>query len=122
MEFTAEIEGLEELKIAAAHAEEDLRDELRTVSLEAAESGIQEAQANHPYEDQTFRLSGSARAVPVRGEAEMRWPADYASHVDEGTSRARAYPFTPQATQRATAALEAGAERAVKRFIRKIEE
>jgi len=41
--------------------------------------------------------------------------------VDAGTSRARAYPFTPQASQRAQASLERGTERAVVRFKDKLE-
>lgn len=109
-----------ELDAFAHIAEEAVADLVRDVRRgvqDAADAGIREAQDNHPYVDRSFRLSGSAQATPVTGddfdpEAEMTWPAPYARFVDKGTTRARPYPFTPQARGRAEAALDRAVETA----------
>jgi hypothetical protein len=75
------------------------------------------------YTDRTGHLSGigdggsdenSHADQTEDGEAEMIWPVDYASFVDEGTTRSRAYPFTPRAKEVAAKTLVRAAERAIK--------
>lgn len=105
---------------------------LRGGVLDAAKQGINEAKRNHPYTDRTGTLSGyresedggATSAEQVDGlpdgeeAADMVWPPDYASFVDKGTSRSRAYPYTPQAREHAEKALQRNTERAVESFER----
>lgn len=78
-------------------------------ALAAAVAGVEAAQADHPYTDRTYQLSGSAHAEPRSGVrspgAVMIWPADYASYVNNGTERSKPYPFVPRAMEAAEAAL-----------------
>lgn len=64
-------------------------------AYEAAEAGVQAAQHDHPYEDHTYMLTDTAQATKgaVVSDAFMEWVQLYASFVDEGTTRARPYPF-----------------------------
>lgn len=118
------------LEIDVAHlqgvlrlATEELSSDLHRAGVAAAEGGVAAAKERHPYEDRTGDLTGEARAIPNEaiGGADMTWPEDYASYVDEGTSRAKPYPFTPLATQVADRDLEHGAREAVEKFKRALE-
>ena len=122
-------EGLDALKAAFRRADDELRLELREVSLNAAAEGIRAARSEHPYTDRTYHLSGegdggsdeNSHAEQRRdGIAEMVWPVEYASFVDEGTNRSRPYPFTPQAHARAEQILQEGTERAVAEVLARI--
>lgn len=61
------------------------------VSIEAAEQGVEAVQAEHPYTDRTYFLSGGAHVEPNTGSdepgrgASIVWPAPYASFVQQGT-------------------------------------
>lgn len=117
--------AIDELTAVAKSAVDEFVDDVRVAVATAAEEGVREAQTNHPYTDRTYRLTGTARSTLTSGarlepEAEMTWPAPYAGFVDEGTSRARPYPFTPQASGRAEAALERAVEVAADNLERKI--
>ena len=109
------LEGLDEFGAAWGTAVSSGRTELAGASLEAAAEGIREAREDHPYTDRTGHLSGigdgggeqnSHAEQTDDGEAEMVWPVEYAGFVDQGTSRNRPYPFTPQARERAEAELQ----------------
>lgn len=70
----------------------------------AGDEGIRAEQADHPYTDRTYNLSGGAHVDPADDGGpgvDMVWPADYASFVNDGTERARPYPFVPIAEERA---------------------
>lgn len=116
---------VEALLAEAKAAVDEFVNDLRVAVAHAAEEGVREAQVNHPYTDRTYRLTGTARATLAGGprlepEAEMRWPAPYAGYVDEGTSRARPYSFTPQAVRRADEVLERDVEAAVAKLAEKL--
>jgi hypothetical protein len=112
--ITATVEGIPELRAALRATHEKLVIGLRGASLAAAKAGIEEARANHPYTDRTTSLSQDSYAeqVDVDGAlmAEMVWAPPvrpvYASYVNEGTTRNKAYPFTPQAERKAQEVLE----------------
>ena len=129
MSGSAVLEGLFELRLAMAVADERLADGLRKVSMKAAEAGILEARTDHPYTDRTFHLSGlgdggddtnSHATETDDGEAYMVWPVPYASFVDKGTSRSRPYPFTPQAEDKAAEVLQRETELMVDRVMTKL--
>lgn len=103
----------------------DLVHDVREAVTHAAAEGVREAQGNHPYTDRTYRLTGTAYPTNTYGgdlfpEAEMVWPAEYAGYVDEGTTRARPYPFTPQAVRRADEVLEQDLDAALEKFVGKL--
>jgi len=132
--FVVWLEGVAELQADIVHAERQLDADLREATLEAAAAGVIEAQQNHPYQDHrdpkksarwrgAIGLTDTSHAEQGDGgslrtgvHATMVWPADYASYVDKGTSRARAFPFTAQAEKVAEEKLEEGAARAVEKF------
>lgn len=120
MPFTATLEGLDELESSWNGAVTTMRDGLAEISLEAAAEGVREAQSNHPYTDRTHNLTGQSHAEQVDGEAEMVWPVAYAGFVDKGTSRAKPYPFTPQAEAVAEKVLAYGAEHVVDAALQKV--
>jgi hypothetical protein len=122
-------EGLDALKTAFRTADDDMRLGLREISLEAAAEGIREARTNHPYTDRTYHLSGegdggsnqnSHAEQRANGDAVMVWPVEYASYVDQGTSRSRPYPFVAQAEERAEQVLAYGAEVVVNEALSKM--
>lgn len=100
---------------------DELEHDTDNAAFTAADAGIEEAQANHPYTDRTRNLTGSAHVEPADDGgpgADMVWPAEYADYVDKGTERSRPYPFTPQAEDRAQASLDRSLETAVDRFVK----
>lgn len=132
--FDVTVEGLDDLQAEVRAAERQLEADLRHGVLLAAAAGVAEAQQNHTYQDHRdpkrshreggdLGLTDTAHAELVEGgslesgiEAEMVWPAGYASYVDKGTSRARAFPFTAQAEKVAEEKLEENVDRAVDTF------
>lgn len=78
-------------------------------AVDAAEDGVRAEQADHPYTDQTYNLSASAHVEPssedhASGEgsgADMVWPAEYASFVNEK----RGFRFTGIAVKAASDSL-----------------
>jgi hypothetical protein len=104
--INADVEGISELRSKLETANVRITTGLRGACLEAAAAGVEEARGNHPYQDQTYSLTGDAHAEQVEDEAEMVWPVRYASYVDEGTRKNRPYPFTPQAEAKASEVLE----------------
>ena len=114
-----DVSGLEK---SVEKGKRELRDDLRKVQRAAAEAGVEEEQEHHPYTDRTWQLTERAHVEEnAEGEAEMVWPKDYASFVDgrgyDPTAQASGrYAFTPIAEQRARAAAERGAEKAVERL------
>ena len=107
---------------AYRRAEDELATGLDSAAKEAAQEGVDAAKAQHPYRDRTHNLTDQAHVEPsaVRGDHFMTWPMEYASYVDQGTSRANPYPFTPLAEQAADRGLDHHARAAVDRFCTKI--
>lgn len=74
---------------------DELEHDVDRVAHEAAEQGVQAEQADHPYEDQTYELSGGAHVEELSGGDElergvaMTWPAKHASFVQQGTKEKR---------------------------------
>lgn len=111
------LEGLDELKAEHSAACDELDQDLNDAAVTAAGDGVKAAQDQHPYTDRTYQLTERAGVeLESFGEASMVWPKEYASFVDEGTSRNAAYPFTPIAKARAESSLDNGAELAVKKL------
>ena len=114
LRFHCSLEGATELQShwdAELHATDDA---LLDVGLEAARTGVEAEQAEHPYTDRTGNLTGNAHVEQTTDrEAEMVWPEEYASFVDKGTSTNKPYPFTPIAGQRAETTLARGTDVAV---------
>lgn len=104
-------------------AEATLADDLQRAGVKAAKDGVALARASHPYEDRTGNLTNNAHVEEDHaiGGGLMTWPEDYASYVDEGTSRARAFPFTPRARKLAAVMLNEGVQEAIARFRRALE-
>lgn len=98
----------------------ELEQDLQRASLDAADYGVEAMQQHHPYQDRTYALSGGMHVEPDDEEAVMVIPADYASFVDKGTSRSRAYPFTPLGEHAAEEALEQSVARALQAFAQKV--
>jgi hypothetical protein len=125
---------LGEFRSRLSRASEALRLDLREGVLDAAKQGIEEARRNHPYQDRTGALSGHTEGEggkstsaeqatdtePGEEAADMIWPVFYAGYVDQGTSRSRPYPFTPQAREAAATALQANISKAVEAFERNL--
>src|SRR5690242_15341349 len=111
------------LEHAALAADSELRSDLHRAGIDAAKSGIELARASHPYTDRTGELTGNAHVEEdhATGGGIMVWAEEYAGYVDEGTSRARAYPFTPKAKKLAGVMLNAGVNDAIARFKRALE-
>lgn len=116
--ITIEIDTEPVLRALAADAAQ-LEADLDEDAYQAARAGVIEAQQNHPYTDRTQQLTNTAHAErgPERGTSEMVWEMDYASFVDRGTSRARPYPFTPQAKEEAARVLDQRVTSTILRFI-----
>lgn len=114
--FTADIEGLEELKAEWAEGCDELGRDLETTTLLAAKDGIERAKTVHPYTDRTGNLTGEAHANALARGAAMVWGMTYASFVDQGTSRSRPYPFTPGAVAVAEESLDVHANAAVEKL------
>lgn len=108
---------------------------LREDTLEAAKDGAEHARTHHAYQDRTYHLTDTVTAQPISaGErdsfgqflpsadngaaAEIVWPMDYASFVDKGTSRSKAYPFSEEAEKVAGKSLD----RRVRARVARIEE
>jgi hypothetical protein len=107
------IEGLDELEHAWADEVKQLEWDLDKTALVAARAGVEAVREDHPYTDRTYQLTETARALPHTyagdeepGGAMMIWPKGYAGFVDDGTSRSRAFPFSPKAAEVAEATLE----------------
>lgn len=109
------------LQRAWSEARHELESDLDEVGKTAAQAGIDASKENHPYADRTGDLTAHAHVEPdPRGGGIMVWSEDYASFVDEGTSRSNPYPFTPLALQVADRDLEYGAKHALDRFKAKL--
>lgn len=93
MGFWAELEGLEELRAAFSDCDTIVAAGMAQAIAEGVEAGAAFAKANHPYQDRTGNLTGSIGAEGDTFVASMQ----YASFVDQGTSRAQPYPFADAA-------------------------
>ncbi|HEY1956699.1 MAG TPA: hypothetical protein VGH28_13860 [Polyangiaceae bacterium] len=85
----------------------------------AGDEGVRAEQADHPYQDRTQNLTGGAHVEPTGDGTpgvDMVWPADYASFVNNGTERAKPYPFAPIAEERADQVLHYDLANAVDAF------
>lgn len=82
---------------------DQLEHDTHNAAFNAADEGVKEEQRDHPYTDRTYNLSASAHVEPAEDGpgADMVWPADYASYVNDGTERSKPYPFVPIAEKRA---------------------
>lgn len=124
-----EFEGLAELVREAERAGEDLDRNLESSVQDAAEKGLVAFTDQHPYTDQTFNLTASARvedsttgvgdgSVKAR---DMVWGGDdsaapYAVFLEHR----RAYKFTPVARAEAKRVLERDAKYAAELYADKL--
>ncbi len=114
--FSATLNGLEE---ALQELEDETLSGLPAIVETWAQGAAQHARAEHPYTDRTGNLTASIEALPARtvgGRVEGGVVAgmDYASYVDEGTSRARPYPYLQPAAQATESYAEEIAERGLR--------
>ena len=84
---------------------------LKSAVDKAIEEGAQEARDTHRYTDRTGDLTESIgdRLISLTAygaEGVIEATMDYASYVENGTSRARAFPFMGQAYLKAERVLE----------------
>lgn len=93
----------------------------------ACEEAIVEEQSEHPYQDHTYHLTdtanGKIESADYKGATGvLEWPMDYASYVDQGTSRAQAFPFVERTQQHAERILlfrtESSIDKALERLTR----
>jgi hypothetical protein len=114
-----------ELERVARSAESELERDLHRSGMDAAKAGVDLAKASHRYQDHTpgDGLTDSAHVEEEHalGGGLMTWPVEYASFVDKGTTRARAFPFTRKAIKLAGVMLQAGVNDAIARFKRALE-
>lgn len=92
----------------------------------AAELVALQASTTHPYTDRTGGLSRSIQAAPVIGSIathNLRGVVvageDYASFVEEGTSRSRPYPYLAPAAAAVDAAISTEGEKALEAAARR---
>lgn len=114
--FTARLDGIEE---ALQELEDEVMEALPGIVTQWAQGAAQHARAEHPYTDRTGDLTASIEALPARTmgdrvEGGVVAGMDYASFVDEGTSRARPYPYM----EPAAAATQDYAEEVAERGLR----
>lgn len=120
------LEGIEELeREAEREIDRTLVPHLVTAVKVASDAGAAEARARHPYMDRTGDLTRSTEGDEpvVRGrsvEGGISADEDYASYVDRGTSRAKAYPFMIFAESEAKKVLPVEAEKAAEAFAEKM--
>lgn len=81
----------------------EMADGLRFAVKKAAEEGAEYAQRNHTYTDRTYDLTRGTTGRLLTFDrdsatAVLEWDEDYASYVDQGTRRSRAFPFSQEAT------------------------
>lgn len=114
--FTARLDGIEE---ALQELEDEVMEALPGIVTQWAQGAAQHARAEHPYTDRTGDLTASIEALPARTmgdrvEGGVVAGMDYASFVDEGTSRARPYPYMEPAAQASEPYAEEIAERGLR--------
>jgi len=114
--FTATLDGIEE---ALQALEDECAEALPGVVEQWAQGAARHARAEHPYTDRTGNLTASIEALPARYVGEhveggVVAGMDYASYVDEGTTRARAYPYMEPARVATEPYVEEIAERALR--------
>lgn len=132
-DFTCDIDGMDDLVKDLADATKQLNRDLSEAALDAAAGAMRAFQGSHPYQDRTYGLTGdshveqdsasgrdaSGRFTGVRGAA-LVWPAPYASFVDEGTSRSKAYPFRERTEKNAEQRFADLSLKAVDKFVKKV--
>lgn len=114
--FSATLSGIEE---ALQELEDETLAGLPGVVEQWAQGVAQYARAEHPYTDRTGNLTASIEALPARYVGEhveggVVAGMDYASYVNEGTSRARAYPYMDPAARATEPYVEEIAERGLR--------
>ncbi len=115
------IEGFEELNESWKRESIHMQQDLGHCVQEAADAGIAEMQRNHPYQDQTYKLSGGMYTTPVQVGArvircDIKFMAKYARWVNDGTRYAKPYPFIPQGKRVAQEKLDLCVHQALARF------
>lgn len=123
-EITIDFIGLERAEVEMNDAYEHLVQDLDFMAQQGAEAAIDEMQQNHPYEDQTYQLSGGMYVTDgdrsrTRCTKYVDFLAPYAGFVNDGTSHSRAYPFVPQGVVAGQRKLDACAEQVLDRFCTK---
>ncbi len=95
---TINVTGLNDVKAAIKRYGDSLVSEIVDITGMVQARVVEDAKMNHPYQDRTTHLTQSIQIGPVsvddkgiEGVVEARQP--YASYVEFGTSRARAFPF-----------------------------
>ncbi len=96
--MSIEISGMDELvRNLSNYSKKAIEGVVRAAQISQA-LVVNDARSDHPYIDRTGNLTNSIQAGAVevsdnKVEAEVQARMEYASFVEYGTSRARAYPF-----------------------------
>lgn len=98
----AELLGVSELKSAWNAVVLTLRDGCKKGVSNGCQEGAELARSNHPYQNRTENLEKNTRGMLVTSDSMsatgiMEATEDYASFVENGTRRSKAYPFMGQA-------------------------
>lgn len=120
--FTFELDDANFIAVASIGLN-GLEHDTHNAAKNAADEGVKEEQRDHPYVDRTQNLTGSAHVEPADDGGpgfDMVWPAEYASFVNQGTSRAAAFPFTPIAENRAEQVLKYDLANGIEEFKAKV--
>lgn len=120
-----DLTGIEGLEADIGVAYDNLVHELDYIVEESCEAGIREMQANHPYTDRTFLLSGGmhiteGKRTRTRCTKYIDFMAPYAGYVNDGTSKSQPYPFLPQGIEAAQRNLDERMNSAMDRYCRTV--
>lgn len=120
--FDVTLEGEAELLASIARAERVLSDAPLVIVTAAVKAGAKAARERHPYTNRTGDLERETQgeivaAGPGFADGEIKADMPYASFVDKGTSRSRAYPFMIIAEEQAASTLAFERELALRRVI-----
>lgn len=122
-EFRFSLEGISGFEADIVRGMENLTHDLEWMVTQAGEAGIEEMQHNHPYTDQTYKLSGGMHITDgdftrTRCTKYIDFLAEYAGFVNDGTSKSKAYPFLPQGITAAQKRLDECASDALASYCR----
>lgn len=107
-----DLDGIDELAADFAMSIATLGQDLHHCVVAAGDDAITAMQASHPYQDQTYRLSGGMKCKPFGRQtlrmamAIVTFDAPYANIVNDGSVKTRAYPFIPRGILGAMISLE----------------
>lgn len=108
---------MDDLVAAIDRIQATIEGEMLPLMLDIGEHVAEEARSGHTYTNRTGRLEANTRHGAASGRFRTGYRVDvnarrpYASYVDEGTERNRAYPFLLPAWRRSEEWAEAQVDR-----------